>query len=280
MADAGAFYDKVLQFPKSPVARYALYKRAWVHVNLTEFQRALELFFEVHRGTTDPSLAAACRTGVVLTYANVGRADKARAVFARVSAAHADAMFEELVDYYDRSGMSEPAFLGYRELIRGRPADPRACEWQLGAVRNAQAVRKPAELLGEALALLKVAGQVKTAACDAIAGSQAIELADAWHAEAQKTLAVETFTRASGLYAAYLAAFPAAPAAAEVRYRHAELLWQRAERERSPAVARQLWQAAAAAFDAVAADAAASVDRRAAAAEAARLARDNLAAIP
>jgi tetratricopeptide (TPR) repeat protein len=279
MADAAAFYDRTLEFPKHPLLGYAGYKRAWVHLNTGDHEAALQGFLRAHLGA-DPALAAACRDGLVRAYVHIGRLDVARVFFARVSKPDADAMFAELVEHYEQAGMAPKAIAGYRELMRGRPRDPRACDWQLGILRGTLMAGKADDQLRQAQALVKLAAQVKTAACDSAAAGQAIALAHAWHGEAQETLRPDTFDRADKLYAAYLAAFPTSPVAAAVRHHRAELLWQRAELDKNPRTGRARWQAVVAAFDALAADATAPAAQRAAATEAARLARENLAAIP
>ena len=45
--NAEAFYNKVLQFPKSPIYPYALYKAAWCRFNQSAFADAMKLFRRV-----------------------------------------------------------------------------------------------------------------------------------------------------------------------------------------------------------------------------------------
>ena len=49
LEDALKFYDKVMQFPESPVYGYAKYKEGWVYYNLGDFKQALATFVERHR---------------------------------------------------------------------------------------------------------------------------------------------------------------------------------------------------------------------------------------
>ena len=46
VVNAEKFYNKVLQFPKSGVYAYALYKKGWVYLNQDRNQDALETFFK------------------------------------------------------------------------------------------------------------------------------------------------------------------------------------------------------------------------------------------
>ena len=49
MEAAKKFYEKVEQFPKSPVYGYAVYKKGWCYINLGDFKTALETFVDVIR---------------------------------------------------------------------------------------------------------------------------------------------------------------------------------------------------------------------------------------
>ena len=49
LEDALKFYDKVMQFPESPIYGYAKYKEGWVYYNLGDFKQALATFVERHR---------------------------------------------------------------------------------------------------------------------------------------------------------------------------------------------------------------------------------------
>jgi tetratricopeptide (TPR) repeat protein len=281
MADAGQFYDKVLQFPKAKVYGYAMYKRGWVAGNLGDWRRALELFYETARAAgTEPLVAAGARSGLVRAYAEMGKPDMAHKTFQRVSAGDADGMLEELVDVYEQAGKLVPAIHGYRELIRLRPADAKVCDWQLGVVRSARIGLSATEWANEAGRLADVADHVKTPACSEVARAVLVALGRGWHAEAQKTLNRETFPLAERMYARYLMSFAAGPEATAVRHHRAELLWEVAQMDRTVIGGRGKWPQVAAAYDEVAADPGATPELRAAAGEAARLARENLAAIP
>src|SRR5207245_5335576 len=47
LEDAMKFYDRVLQFPESPIFGYAQYKEGWVYYNLGDFKQALATFVSV-----------------------------------------------------------------------------------------------------------------------------------------------------------------------------------------------------------------------------------------
>jgi len=97
-----------------------------------KFQNALESFFKCARRAraNNASLAAACRDGFVLAYAEVGKAQKAHVAFKRVSKPDAVEMVAKLADLYDATGKAPKAIFSYRSLLRLLPKDPRACVWQ------------------------------------------------------------------------------------------------------------------------------------------------------
>ncbi len=80
-ANAEAFYDKVLKFPKSNSYNYALYKKGWVYVNLDRHREALNTFLTVARRTDNSKkeevLNRATKKDIVRAYAEVGKAQKA-----------------------------------------------------------------------------------------------------------------------------------------------------------------------------------------------------------
>ncbi len=281
MDQAGPFYDKVLQFPKAKVYAYAMYKRGWVNANLANWQKAVELFYETSRAAgVAPELAAGARSGFVRAYAEVGKAEMAHKTFQRVSTPDADAMLEELVDLYEQAGKLVHAIYGYRQLISLRPGDAKVCDWQLGVVRTARIGLSATEWGNEAVKLADLADHVKTPACQDAARAVLLGLGRAWHFEAQKTLNRDTLSLAERMYARYLQGFGGGPEATTVRHQRAELLWEMAQIDLTVIGGRGKWPQVAAAFDELAADPGATPELRAAAAEAARLARENFAAIP
>ncbi len=260
LPEAEAFYKKVLEFPRSEVYGYALYKQGWVQWNLQRFPEALALFFQVVQLTrADPkqrALTEAAKQGALETYVEIGTPQKASAVFARLDPAQSVELLGTLADRYAEDGKSPQAIALYRELIKTAPARAFVCRWQYGAARamqgspsatTADKVREIENLVKAYVALNanKVLPDVEAQECHDNAAAMSGELARVYHLEAAKTRTFEALTAAEALYKAHADAFPDAPDAAELRGGYADLLWEHAVAEVSPRLQPARWAAAA-----------------------------------
>lgn len=261
LADAEARYKKVLEFPRSSLYFYAMYKVGWVAFNLNKPTEALETFDAVARGTAnDPTKADLhrnARKDFVRAYAEIGRADKALLAFKRVESTKAFDMLEALGDLYFDQGKADKAIFVYRELLVEQAASTRVCAWEGNVARAMLAIGAPAERVREIEQLAKLYTHLKKPDddCRDTTAELTGQMARAFHQEATKTRQRETYALADRLYRAYLTAFPTAPDAADTRYFRAELLWARAELEaergaggRNNALATEQWKDAAVAF--------------------------------
>jgi len=261
LANAEKFYDKVLEFPKSPVYAYAMYKKGWVYLNQTKWQLALETFFNVanltNRDKKRSTLNKAAKKDIVRAYAEIGQPAKALNFFKRVDSGYAPKMLEILADTYLDQGKSEKAIFTYRELISEMPKDQKVCEWQYNIVRGMLSVGNEAQKVEEVERLVKLYGAYKTkgvlkgsylSECRENAQETTSELAKVWHNEAIKTLNPETLAYVEKLYKVYIEVFSDADDVSEMQYYYAELLWQRAESEKNQRLATELWERAAMAF--------------------------------
>jgi tetratricopeptide (TPR) repeat protein len=261
LGDAEARYRKVLRFPAAAMYRYAQYKLGWVRFAQHRPEDALELFYQVALGTAQAAdrqvLHRAARHDFVRAYAEIGRADRALPAFQRVDRADPYGMLEALADLYLDQGKFDKAIYLYRALMSARPADPKVCAWQHATARAMLAIGQTADKVREIEALVRLYTALRdrrawpdgdAADCRAAAEDMSGQLARAYHQEAVKTQNAEYFGYADRLYRAYLGAFPDAAERAKTEYFHAELGWAAAELERSPRLAQQKWQDAAAAF--------------------------------
>lgn len=259
--NAEKFYDKVLQFPKSSIYPYALYKKGWVYLNQERPQDALETFFKVVELTKNKKKAStinkAAKKDFVRAYADVGRADKAYQSFQRVDKGYSFNMLKILGGIYLDRGDAEKAIFTYRELIGLKSKDPDVCEWQ-GNVLNAMlSAGDQKQKSDEIVNLVKIylahkkAGILKGGKleeCRDNAQGTTSEMAKVWHNEAIKTLNPEALGAVEQLYEMYVESFPEAKDIGEMQYYYAELLWQRAEYEKNPRLATERWEKAAIAF--------------------------------
>lgn len=261
LANAEKFYDKVLQFPKSGVYPYAMYKKGWVYLNLNRNQDALETFFKVVQITKGKKKFAtinrAAKKDFVRAYSEVGKPQLAYKAFQRVDKKYAFKMLEMLGDLYLDKGQAEKTIYVFHELMSLDPKNKKVCEWQYTVVRamltvgdQAQKVKEVERLVDLYLALKdrKSVPETELAECRENAQATTAELAKVWHQEAQKTLNTDTLQYVARLYKKYMDAFPDAEDYGEMQFYYGELLWWRAESEKNPRLATERWEDAAVQF--------------------------------
>ncbi len=263
LADAEARYKMVLKFPKSSAYWYAMYKMGWIHLNLQRFQDALETFFQVAQATKNDKknevLNRAAKKDFVRAYAEIGKADKAYAAFQRVDNKFAFDMLSILADLYLAQGKSDKAIYVYHEMMTTQPTNKNVCLWQyniahamlsMAGSSNPDKIKEIENLvrLYGALKGKKVLPQAEAQECHDNAAAMSGELARAYHSESAKTKNPETLGYAEKLYKVYLDVFPDAEDYAQTQYFYAELLWSRAESEKSQRLQTEMWENAAIAF--------------------------------
>ncbi len=224
LAQAEKFYDKVLEFPSSPVYAYALYKKGWVYLNLDRPQDALETFYDVTQKTRGKErynvLNRASKKDFVRAYAEVGRPQKAYQAFERVDRSYAFNMLKILATIYLDQGKAEKTIYTHRELIQRAPKDQQVCEWQYNVVQamitagdNKQKADE-IELLVKLYAKYRDLKILKGSAleeCRENAEGITYEMAGLWHQEVMKTLNFDTLAYVERLYEVFLASFPSSP---------------------------------------------------------------------
>jgi TolA-binding protein len=245
---ARKFYEKVVQFPKSSVFGYALYKRAWCDINLGDYKGALQTFVEVIRlaqaGKAGPDRAAnralerAAQGDAVKAYARSGApSDRAWEFCARVGGELAPRMLEALAELYWEQGMFSDSTKVYHRMMSLHPDSPRLCEWQGKVVRNTQSSGTKRDQvqeirrLGAAYDRLTANPRAKAdllAECRVALQGTGQELVQVWHNEAQKTKNPETYLLVRELYQDHLQRFghdKHDKQANDLRYFYAEALW-------------------------------------------------------
>ncbi len=261
--NAAAFYDKVLQYPRSTIYPFAIYKRAWVSLNRNQAKEALASFLKVatltHGDRKSQALNKAAKRDFVRAYASVGRVDRALNSFKRVDKVYAFTMLELLGSTYLAQGKGEYATQVYRELITLKRKSPSVCEWQgnilsavLGAGNNEQKSREIVNLASVYRAHEKT-GILKGAAleeCRDMAQDSVSSMALTWHREAMLTKSKKGLRLAQNLYSVYLDTFTSASDVGTMQYHYADLLWYLAENENNGTKASLLWEKSAMAFSA------------------------------
>ena len=263
LANAEAFYQKVLQFPKSSVYDYANYMLGWVYLNLQRHEDAGKQFLTVIRDTTgnkkQDTLNKAAKKDFVRAYADFGQVQKAWQTFQKIDADYAPTMYTILADLYLEQGKNDRAIFAYRQLMKEEPKDKNVCLWQYNiahamlSTAGANNADKVAEIerLTKLYGVLrdnKVLPAAEASECHDNAAAMSGEMARAWHNESIKTKNPETLAYADKLYNVYLSVFTDAEDYGETQYYYSELLWSRADAEPNPRLKTELWKTAANSF--------------------------------
>ncbi len=117
-------YEKVSQYPQSPVVHYARYKAGWCHYNAQDYVQALTAFMDVVKNPGEASpdtenLHKDALTGTIVTYAQIGNPAKARIFFEKLTqndAALVRKSLVELQDLYNERGMNQQAETIHKQL--------------------------------------------------------------------------------------------------------------------------------------------------------------------
>jgi len=263
LANAEAFYKKVLLFPKSSVYSYSNYMLGWVYLNLRQHEDAGKQFLQVIRDTDgqkkQETLNKAAKKDFVRAFSEFGQVQKAWATFQKIDASYGFNMYSILADLYVEQGKTDKAVYAYRELIKQEPKNKDVCLWQYNIAQAmlSTAGATNANKVDEIVLLTKLWGALKdkkilppteASECHDNAAAMSGEMARAYHSESMRTKNPETLAYADKLYNIYLEVFPDADDFGETQYFYAELLWSRADSETNPRVQTELWENAAVAF--------------------------------
>ena len=261
LANAERFYDKVLQFPKSSVYNYAMYKKGWVYLNLDQPTDALQTFYDVAQRTKKKKkyevLNRASKKDYVRAYAEVGKPQLAYKAFQRVDKKYAFTMLTILGEIYLSQGKAGKAIFTFREMIGIQPKNKLVCEWQYNVVHAMLSIGNKSQKVKEIQNLVKlyvkyrdknILPETELQECSENAEAVNSEMAKIWHNEAIKTLDHDTLKYVEALYRLYLKSFQQSAEYAEMQYYYAELKWSRAENEKNQRLQTELWEEAAVAF--------------------------------
>lgn len=261
LADAEDRYRKVLKYPKSNAYWYAMYKMGWIDLNLSRYKDALEAFLKVAEATNGDKkqeiLNRASKKDFVRAYAEIGKPEVAYQAFQRVDRKYAFTMLTMLGDRYMEQGKSEKAIYIFQELIKESPKDKNVCLWQYNIAHSMLTVSGDDDKVKEIEKLVRMWGVLRdrkilpkseAEECHDNAAAMSGELARAYHSESVRTKNPTTLAYADKLYHVYLEVFQDASDYAETQYYYAELLWTRAENEKTPRLQTELFENAAIAF--------------------------------
>ncbi len=249
-------YKNAAKFPENQVYGYALYKQGWCHFNMSEFEKAQDMWkavvlyvdfagaeeVEGKKGAkgSRTGLAKEARTDYVRAYSRGGGGPtEAKEKFNKLAKTPEDlrTMLKQLASLFYEDGKDREAALAYNMLITERPLSPEAPGFQSRVVdcvmragnkqMTVQQVRRLVKIMDDVLK-----GNPKLEDKDKRSLDEARELAERtisrlavdWHNEGRKTRDEQTFEFANAVYADYLTLFPQSPKAYDLRFFWAELL--------------------------------------------------------
>ncbi len=261
LAEAEDRYRKVLKYPKSNAYWYSMYMLGWIDMNLSRYKDALSAFLQVAEATNNNKkqeiLNRASKKDFVRAYAEIGKAEVAYQAFQRVDRKYAFTMLTMLGDRYLEQGKSEKAIYIFQELIKEAPKDKNVCLWQYNIAHSMLTVSGDEDKVKEIEKLTRMWGvlrdrkilpKAEAQECHDNAAAMSGELARAYHSESVRTKNPTSLAYADKLYHVYLEIFKDASDYAETEYYYAELLWTRAENEKTPRLQTELFENAAIAF--------------------------------
>jgi len=239
-------YKRAAGYTESSVYGYALYKQAWVHYNLGDWNEALDLFKAViffgdlPTSTVAPdkklALAREARKDYVRTYSHVGSPRGAADDFARVGGKDARDMLKSLAGLYYDEGKDRDAILVYHGLIVAEPASSEAPLFQSRIVTCAGRMGKKDLAVQQASRFVDMLREAEKRGGDERSGRALGDarrdaentlrtLAVQYHAEFKKTREDQVAALAAELYRLHLELFPDSRHAYDMRFFHAELLY-------------------------------------------------------
>ncbi len=249
-------YKNAAKFPENQVYGYALYKQGWCYFNMSDFEKAMDMWKSVvlyvdfagaeevegKKGAkgSRAGLAKEARTDYVRAYSRGGGGPgEAKDKFSKLAKTPDDlrTMMKQLASLFYEDGKDREAALAYNMLITERPLSPEAPGFQSRVVdcvmragnkqMTVQQVRRLVKIMDDVLK-----GNPKLEDKDKRSLDEARELAERtisrlavdWHNEGRKTRDEQTFEFANAVYADYLTLFPQSPKAYDLRFFWAELL--------------------------------------------------------
>lgn len=247
-------YKRAAAHPENQVYAFALYKEGWCYYNLSDFQKAMDmyktviLFGELNGAKAverdggksgKATLIREARKDYVRAYERVGSPLEAKADFSRIASKPDDlfAMMKGLANLYYDDGKDREAALMYNFLIKEKPLSPENPGFQGRIVDCVLRAGNKKMTVAQVRRLVKIIHDVDTSGVikddksrrllkDAKEMSERTlsNLAVNWHKEAKKTRDDETFALTNEVYSDYLTLFPDSPKAYDLRFFWAELL--------------------------------------------------------
>lgn len=248
-------YEQVLHYRNASIYGFALYKVAWCHYNLVNYDLSLRKFVEVvnHARQAIASYSSQGRRiqlmrealrDLVLAYSQIGQSAEAKNQFLQIGGEeHYIQMLRNLGALYREQGKFADAIVIYQELMRLTPDNPNVLFYQLYVTQAVDRVRTKEDTIRETGSLSTLikqfrqrgnGGEIQKNAEGEIR-DQMKEFAQFRHYEGQKTRSPSYFQDAIAFYRLYLSVFGTRKESYEMHFWLGELLFSVRRYEESAA---------------------------------------------
>ncbi len=246
MFEALDAYQRVVQFPESPVYQYARYKMGWAYFNLSNYEQALEQYLKVvdlarqaEEGTPDRAMLSQVQTDIVRVYARIGSPDRAVPFFQDLAPEREDwlELTERLAIFYGNEGAYADSSHVYNQLISINEESYKVVDYQYEIVRNETTIDSYSEdslrQIIRLFRLVQLADEGRFTEDEELyheeifprVHGRARYWATTYHREAQRTRNQSLFVMAHHLYDGYYDTFPESEELYEMSFFHGELLY-------------------------------------------------------
>lgn len=238
-------YKQVEQYPKATVLPYAIYKQAWCHYNLADYELSLSRMIRVlklarkrreERGKVVFDLVAEAQNELIYPYSKVGKPSEAIEFFKRYAPERHLKLAGRLADLYTEQTEYDRAHALLQALIRearelGGDRRHLVLRFQRQTIENAHAqVDKPATV-EETRELIRLYEELRDQAPSSFLDEERdevdaliLEIATGYHEEYKNTKDEETLEYTQVLYDEYLRLFGDAENAYKITYNNALLM--------------------------------------------------------
>jgi cellulose synthase operon protein C len=235
------FYKRVATFEDSRIYPFAIYKAAWCHYNMGEYEEAFKKFVEViqyamrlEREGSGPriGLKLEAQKDIVLAYSQIGKEAQAIPFFKNIAPEIYLVLSARLAKLYANQGENARAITMYKSIIAEDPDSPTVLTYQREIVENADragdklSTRKEiGRLVGLYKMLQEENSTIVTQEKDKVE-EMLRNMAIGYHVEAQKTMEKKAMLLAQEVYDHYLSLFPQGAGRYQMLMNHAILLYQ------------------------------------------------------
>ena len=238
---ANEFYRRVEKYKESRIYPFAMYKEAWCHYNMGEYEDAFKKFvaviqyaikMEADGAGPKIGLKAEAQKDIVLAYSQIGKEQNALPFFKEIAPEIYLVLGARLAQLYADQGEPDKAIRMYKAVIEEAPDSPKVLTYQRLIVENADKTTDKRLTRKEIQRLVKLYAALQQENSSIVSGeSPKIEemlrrMAIGYHLEAQRTMEKKAMLLAQEVYDHYLTLFPEGSGRYQMLMNHAILLYQ------------------------------------------------------